>query len=205
MKRNYSLGKVDYNGRGRKINRVAIEVELREKDGGKTVDMTDAGKHYELSICGEIWNGSGSDVLSCGQNLDEIAKLFPAHPTVKALVALWKRFHLNDMKAGTRTQNALVDEYLAANGNIHTSRAKRYDYTEICEFLKSRDMLTDGGYQYGHGWLVDVIPAPIVEALKAWLANQDGAMESISALMKHKALISSKDSTESKAGILKMT
>ena len=85
-----SLGMVDYSGRGRNLNRVAVTVELRHKVNTVApyldVDLNPCREYVELSMTGEIWNAAGTDCASCGQNLEEIGKLFPDKRAVQRLV-----------------------------------------------------------------------------------------------------------------------
>ena len=92
---------------------VEIEVELRSRNNGEklTVDLEPISEYFELSVCGSIWNHIRTDIYSGGQNLDEILRLFPKNPTARRLHALWKRWHLNGMKAGTRRQSEALEHH----------------------------------------------------------------------------------------------
>lgn len=57
LKKIFSFGKIAFYGK-KKINKVTVEMRIY--------------KDAHLSICGEIWNSTGSDCVSCGQNLDTI-------------------------------------------------------------------------------------------------------------------------------------
>ena len=105
MRRTIYLGKIAYNYAGRIENKVTIEIELKEKENGQKV----------FSASGNIWNRINTDILSGGQNLDEIAKTGMGHnPKFKEVYRLWKLYHLNDMhpecehqeQAGWRTAAA---------------------------------------------------------------------------------------------------
>jgi len=80
-----SFGKIDYYRSGRCINEITLSIRIRYSD------------KKELSICGNIWNGNHTDVVSSGQCLDEIyeyrnelknAELFDE------LYFYWKKYHL---------------------------------------------------------------------------------------------------------------
>lgn len=60
-----------------------------------------------FSACGEIWQHNKRDIISGGQNLDELLHLFPNNKTMQKVHALWKRWHLNDMRAGCKHQSNL--------------------------------------------------------------------------------------------------
>lgn len=157
-RRTIELGKIAYNGTGR-INRVSIEVELN---------------NGRLSICGAIWNGRGTDWISGGQNLDEIAKLFPTNAKVKRIVAIWRDWHLNDMRAGSPRQMVVANEHIRQ----HEKAGTRYSYESICEALSAANLLVDNEfihngkpYEYGSAWLRTDLPAEVVEEIEGWFAD----------------------------------
>jgi hypothetical protein len=101
------LGKVDAEMIGEKRNQVTIEIELRGTLRAGTRELTSYGKQPDdltLSICGNIWNKRHSDIISGGQNYDYILEVLPDHPLAHEIVGVWKRWHLNDMKAGCEHQ-----------------------------------------------------------------------------------------------------
>lgn len=99
FKHTIRLPKVDYNETGRKNCGVEIEVEIREREQ----------LGLELSICGAIWNPRHTDHYSGGQNLEEIAKLYPANVRVQRIIEIWRRWHLNTMRAGCEHQRTNWD------------------------------------------------------------------------------------------------
>jgi len=157
------LGKVDYNGSGRKNCPVSIEVEIRDRDNGA-----------ELSICGNIWNPIRTDCYSCGQNLDEIAKLVPT-AKVRRIHAVWKEWHLNGMNAGTPAQTAIVK---TARPGFAPYPASDYDQClralEIAGLLYDPDEDRDNGegkprgYRYGSEWLYRPLPADVIAEVESW-------------------------------------
>ena len=151
MKKVLDFGKIDYNNSGRKNCKVTIEVELREKEKG-----------LSLAISGNIWNPRGTDCYSCGQNIDEIAELFPYNKKVQRIKEIWEQYHLNDLTPGTPKQEAFVKQWRKENNVVG------WAYDEICTALKNVDLYEDNGYKYGHGWLLREIPAGIIEEIKLW-------------------------------------
>lgn len=95
MKKVFHFEKIDYYGRGSRINAVDVEVELKEKPDGLV-----------FSACGEIWDGNHSDVVSAGQNLDEIAK-YIHNNRFSRIYAMWQKYHLNDMRPECEHQREL--------------------------------------------------------------------------------------------------
>lgn len=151
MRKKIDFGKIDYMGNGRKINPVEVEIELEETDKG-----------YRFSASGAVYNQTKTDWITGGQCLDSIAKHLRTLEFME-IYRLWKLYHLNDMHAGTREQQAAVDAW-KAEGN-------RYDYTAACEYLKSIGLYEvehEGKpYKYGHAWLYWEIPAEDLEKIKA--------------------------------------
>lgn len=153
IKKKLVLGKIAYDNPRRKTNVAELDLELRWRNGGVSVDNKPLPGHWVLSICGTIWNSTQTDCSSCGQNYARLAEFFSGNKRFDRIVEIWNRWHLNDMKGGTRAQNAAVAAWLAA-GNA-------YDYTRIREHLKSLGLEVDGGYTYGTGWMVDELPVDV--------------------------------------------
>lgn len=180
MKKTFDFGKIDYTHTGRKAYPVTVEVELRKR-GGEPTFTVKGGKreytgkttpeYYELTLCGYVWNTRKTDCVAGGQCLDTIRKYagqLKDRALFLELFRLWEAYHLNGMHAGTPEQEQAVEEWRKA-GN-------RYDYTEACEMLKAAGLyeipftgLTVGKrytgelYKYGHGWVVEELPAAVVD------------------------------------------
>ena len=98
-----------------------------------------------------------------GQCLDSAQKeLNIKNPVMIEIVRLWRRWHCNDLHAGTPRQEKLVKEY---------TKTHKYDYTEVCKFLEENNLLYDNDYKYGSAWLKESISADDLEAIKALLEN----------------------------------
>lgn len=152
MKKKIVVGKVDYENKGTASNSVEIEYSL--KDG-------------RFSASGNIWMSSRKDILSGGQNLEEIADMFPDHDLVQRIVKVWKKWHLNDMKAGSPKQEEfLANLNLPNNGNFHeTAKAK----------LKDAGLDPDESflhynkpYEYGSAWITIDLPDAVVAEIESW-------------------------------------
>lgn len=159
MRKTFDFGKVDFNERGRKTHRVTIDIDAQEKNG-----------HTIFSACGNVWNTRGTDVVMAGQCLDEIAQFRGEMKNVELfdfIHSIWKEYHLNDMRPGTPEQEQAVKEW-KAQGN-------HYDYTEVCEMLKARGLYEvehEGKpYKYGHGWIVQEIPADVLMQMREKLGE----------------------------------
>lgn len=119
-----------------------IELSLKETQEGKV-----------FTASGFIWNERKTDYTSCGQMLEELALKFPANQKVQRITAIWRDWHLNDMKPGTEVQEALV---------------KGLPYEKACEVLEEADLLYDNGYMYGSSWLFREIPKEILAEIESW-------------------------------------
>ena len=159
MRKEISLGKIDFNGCGRKINLVTVDIELRS-------ETTSYGVPYkEFSVCADVWNSKKTDILCGGQCLDDI-KPYMAGTKYETLFLeiydLWKKYHLNGFRAGTPNQQKACKEWFESNP---------YDWNKLCNMLKSKgiyeDTFTGYGhakqynnepYRYGSDWVVEFIP-----------------------------------------------
>ena len=136
----------------RKVNRVTVDIELRETDNGPV-----------FSASGDIWNARHTDIVQGGQCLDSIAEIpaIRANRRFKAVLRLWRAHHLNDMHAGTEAQENALAAYKAENG------LDRLDYDGECEVLKGMGLYEDNGYRYGSKWLYRPIPESDLAEIKA--------------------------------------
>jgi hypothetical protein len=141
---------VGKSGKGKNQN-VEIEVNLNEEKG-------------TLSIVGNVWNHLKTDIV-CGGQLEEgikdyIEKYLISKDKLEEIIAIWKRWHLNDLKAGTPKQEEAI--------RIWLDKGNKYDYLTACEYLKSIKLFNDGGYKYGTGWKTEEIPFRVLETIKSW-------------------------------------
>ena len=156
-KKRFVFGKVDWRGTsGKKINEVGVEVSIR---------ISDDDNHIEsFSAWGFVYNMTHTDLIEGGQMLDKIAeyKEISGNPVFSEIYDLWKHYHLNDMHAGTPTQEEALE-------HVDLKNASRYD--EACEYLDSIGLLEDEWqgrpYKYGHGWLNWGIPAEAADRMMA--------------------------------------
>ena len=98
-----------------------------------------------LSVCGSYRLGS----VGC-QTQDTIRtyreRVRPEDlETFDFILYIWDKYHLNDMKAGTKQQTAT----LKGSG----CKGWASSYSEDCHKLESLGLLYDRGYKYGSGWL----------------------------------------------------
>lgn len=101
-----------------------------------------------FSCSGELYEGG--ECTSAGQCIDEIADWFIENETVQEIRKLWKKYHLNDMHAGTPEQEGAL-ERAGFDGFANK-------YSECCEYLKRIGLYEQNGYKFGTGWLKWEIP-----------------------------------------------
>lgn len=119
-----------------------------------------------LSITGVSGPKANGDARgSCGQcrdELDEVTMWAPGWDADKAarLKALWDRWRVNDMRAGSPVQ----EEWLRANPVSFTYPQSYYE--AACEALAGAGLHPDAeGYKYGSRWRFEEVPAEVVEEL----------------------------------------
>ena len=190
ISRKINFGKIDAEGRGRKINSVDLEIELRNADTDKP----------EFSVCGDVWNSRHTDIVQGGQCIDSIDKFFKHDRLYKLIENLWKKYHLNSMHAGTVEQENCLKDFASEKETIRNelrnnawNKAKiEYNYSENyfkewqnwhssewdsytvdCELLKRHGLYeveVDGKpYKYGHAWLYRAIPESDMNKIRAIL------------------------------------
>lgn len=139
-----------------------IEWELEPKENG-----------LEFSATGEFNRGAG-------QCLEEIARAYPQDAKVARIVAVWRKYHLNGMSAGTAEQDAFLTAHESERGALDY-------YSWACAALKTAGLYevsgagliaTGGlpaevasgarGYRYGERWLFHAIPADVIAEIRSW-------------------------------------
>lgn len=190
LSRKINFGKIDAEGRGRKINSVDLVIELRNADTNKP----------EFSVCGDVWNSRHTDIVQGGQCIDSIDKFFKHDRLYKLIENLWKKHHLNSMHAGTVEQESCLKDFASEKETIRNElrnnawnkdkieynypenhfkewqnwNGSKWDsYTVDCELLKRHGLYeveVDGKpYKYGHGWLYRAIPEKDLNKIRAIL------------------------------------
>lgn len=106
-----------------------------------------------------------------GQISGELRKLIDTEPNrlafsmedAKKLCDVWDRWHLNDMRAGTKKQEDAIRE-------LRRTRHIGYKYEEACEYLDEIGLLVDEGYKFGSSWLTEEVPQDVLR----WLFSLPG-------------------------------
>jgi hypothetical protein len=113
-----------------------------------------------LSITGTCFTGpkllkSKRNLICFGQCHEEAKAVIPGR-----LHKIWRRWHLNDMKAGTPKQEGIlrVVKFYREQNNL-----PQLDYKEACELLKMYGLYDDNGYRYGTRWLREELPKSVID------------------------------------------
>lgn len=155
MEHHYKIGKVDYNGNGRRNCMAEITWDLQ---GGR------------FTMSARIWNPAGTDCYASGQCVDEVANFFPSNGKVQRMRAIWRAWHLNDMQAGSPAQTAWLKQHAG-----EFDRAKGDRFTWATQALAAAglnpdpDYLHNGKpYRYGSAWLEIALPPEVVAEIESW-------------------------------------
>ena len=145
MERKIYLGECDGYGNGRKICKAFLKVRL-----------DDEGKGPKFAASAEIWNAerANADIIQGGQCVDTVAAMFPENAEAQEVVRLWKRWHLNDMRAECEHQRALGWTYDEHHGNNP-------------EAPYEGDACPECGYHIGSAWLTETVPDQAIEFVRA--------------------------------------
>ena len=150
----YVLGKVDYNGSSRRNCEAVITWEL---------------ENGRFSMCAEIWNPRKTDIYCGGQCVEEVAGYFPGNRKAQRMLAIWRKWHLNDMKAGSPAQEA----WLKAHPVNAVYPQSHYDVAS--KALSEAGLNPDRSYahngkpyKYGSAWLKQDLPADVITEIESW-------------------------------------
>jgi hypothetical protein len=133
-----------------------FEFRKNDSEKGRRVRI-----EIELSNDNVFTASCAGPAIYWGQCLDRAGKeLNIKNPVFLKILEYWKKWHLNDMHAGTPKQEKLVKEY---------TKKHSYDYTAICEFLNENNLLYDNGYKYGTAWKKQEITKIDLQGIKKLL------------------------------------
>lgn len=150
MKKVIDFGKIDFNSVGRKINRVTVDVELRNE--------------MFFSVCADVWNSKKTDCIVGGQCLDDIYPFLKDNKLFKEIYRLWKSYHLNDLKPGTPEQMECIK-----NHKDEIDESLGFYEKELSLLRKyNLDVVEYEGqpYKYGTKWLYQPIPEEDLNLIK---------------------------------------
>lgn len=115
-----------------------IYTETRERE---TIEHKKVQSYKKLSITGEIRTPNNRGIICLGQCYDTMLEIYPNDERLQKIVAIWKRWHLNDLKAGC----------------IHQKHGD-YSNPEI-----SGQVCPETGYKYGTSYLLEELPEDVIQ------------------------------------------
>ena len=118
-----------------------------------TIGITERNSFKRLGITGVILKGG--EETGWGQIREKVKDIIPAR-----LYQIWRRWHLNDMRAGTFAQEEILRQ--AKDKGVDVS-----SYEKACDYLHSFDVLVDEGYRYGSAWMKEELPQDVIDYLSA--------------------------------------
>lgn len=158
----FKFKKIDWYGKGRKINQPEVTMTLKYDEENRPC----------LSICGNVWNSTHTDIVCGGQNLDEMIKYksISSDPTFNKLYYLWINHHLNDCCCGSPAQLAAIKAYHIANKE--NSKVNLNSFDADIDYLKSVGLYDDNGNVYGSKWFYMEIPNDDLQMINELLTQE---------------------------------
>lgn len=129
MKKRFDFGFIDYEGRGKALNRVYVDMEYKEENGKK-----------RFSVSASVWNSRRSDIVAGGQCLDTIAP-YISDPVYTKILRLWELYHLNDMHPECEHQAA------AGWRNEAVKKVNLYKFTMTTEAISEQHKIKNAVIQ----------------------------------------------------------
>jgi hypothetical protein len=162
-------------GIAKDYGKVVLEVELTKmqeyKDRRNWEDLcrVNPEEAIEFTISGHYRGG-------CGQIYDSIPQmewkeLMIPQKTLDQLLDVWRNYHLNGMKSGTRIQSEFLQ---FAKSCPHLKWNDHYDM--CCHLLRQHSLLIDRGYQYGHAWLYAPLPKEVIQFIQSYSPQSPPAL-----------------------------
>lgn len=165
MKKSYEcdFGQVT-NDRGHKAR---LKIEWRLTDG-------------EFAMQGEI-TGSKTMSNSYGQCLDAMQEWLGGDPLFESMLSVWRRWHLNHMRAGCEHQRAEKWEDQPVYADKPTSAYVKHEDDTSSWNMRIWVPVERGGllsapcptcgYKYGTKWLKEELPADVLATILDWAGD----------------------------------
>jgi hypothetical protein len=102
--------------------------------------------------------GGCGQIIMSGWDITTYAKGWDAELEAK-FIAVWERWHLNDMKAGTPAQEQFLRDTPIGPCASH--------YLAALAALTAAGLNPDNGYKYGSAWLREEVPEDVIAFLVA--------------------------------------
>ena len=168
MQKTLTIGyiKPEFFGYPNTACKVTVEIEIKQKaHPQKDLWLNEVQKPICLSIHGDVKHGksyvcSGQINNTLEEALQEKAfrKLAIPENTLRTLLEIWQKWHLNDLRAYCTHQKELVSQYPEK-----FFYADNYDnIVKEPEFTKCSKC----GYRYGTAWLYEPLPQDVTNFLE---------------------------------------
>ena len=164
-------------GRTEDGDRVWIRIEIRESDRtAQTVEHEWVDRPRELSISGSITYKGHRNASGGGQNIGDAAAAMhkPAkgltEDDIADLVTVWKRWHLNGLKASCAHQTVVWEDR-------PYGRRPSLELTKPCPVqaeAAAEDEHAPKPYRYGTAWLVKPLPTDVEQWVHTFGEKLDG-------------------------------
>lgn len=156
-----SLGKEVF---GRPIYRAELELRLSYHEEERlSIDLEPVSAFWELAVTGLVSHNARPDddgISACGQIVDDVVRLYPERIDLARIAAIWERWHLNDLKAGTREQTAALNSFWRGEEKNPLDW-----YDRSVAYLAEAKLLEDRGYRFGSQWLVEPLPEAVLREI----------------------------------------
>lgn len=152
--------------------RYRVQVEMELADGRLSITGTSGEALADGTFRmrgGDPVGGSGGQCVDEVRRVDEFAPGWDAARRDR-LVAIWDRWHLNDMQAGCVHQRRIADRlgrephqlFATPFTLTHPDRTSSYDAMHGKQITHARVFCPICGYGYGSAWLREELPANVV-------------------------------------------
>jgi len=153
MRKEFEIGRVKVDGYKRRL-RARIDIRLRKEKS----------KGLCLAISGEIMNPKLTDCIMAGQIRKELEEAYREgkldlslrlnRDKFQELMVIWKRWHLNDLRAGCTHQREIIRESGYDDCSYEEIKKTEFFVCPVC------------GYEYGSKWLLEELPPVVVDFLR---------------------------------------
>lgn len=153
---------------------VTLEIRTRKGEGFGFQSVSHEVLHgdvIEVSLMGEAGSKyAPRSVRSAGQIVDMLSEITKPAPgwtlsEIRRVRELWERWHLNTMRAACAHMDTetLVREDNRFGGTHISTKAPE----NVCPVT---------GYQYGHAWLTEEVPAEVLDELRHLFRDRSEAL-----------------------------
>lgn len=153
-----------------RFSRIIIPARVRTGSVLRKYKIKVLFENGRLSMVGETpgFYGQSRDVLCQGSTVpvDGVS-----YTQVARIYAIWERYHLNDMNAGTPRQM----EFLRQNRKEGVART----YESDCKALEDAGLLVDEGYRYGTEWKFEEVPEDVLRFLFSFNPGEGSSWEDV--------------------------